>query len=329
VIGIFKQKTPVNILILFVVSILIRIPYFSTISEPPPTETAGILYHEIYLFIHRFGASKSFLFPAIAYLLIYTQSLQLNRLINHYRMMQRINYLPAISYLVITTLIPEWSYFSPALIANSLLLVMFSGIFRLYHMAKATGAAFNLGLALGISSLVYFPSILFLPWLIFGLLVMRTVRFNEWIICILGVTSPYYFYAAYLAFTDAWSWTKLFQPLTISLPAPEQTLWLAGSGLLLLTPFLIGGYYIQEKLRKMLIQVRKNWSLVLLYLLFTLFVPFVNNSEPRFENWILIAIPLAAFHACTYLYMRQRWISFIIFMVSILFILASQYQGTG
>jgi hypothetical protein len=79
----------------------------------------------------------------------------------------------------------------------------------------------------------------------------------------------------------------------------------------------------------MLIQVRKNWSLVLIFLLFALVVPFINNDTKGFENWILAAVPFAAFHACSYLYPPQRWLPAVIFWISILFILALQYAGPG
>jgi hypothetical protein len=32
-----------------------------------------------------------------------------------------------------------------------------------------------------------------------------------------------------------------------------------------MVPFLTGGYFIQDNLRRMLIQIRKGWSLILLY----------------------------------------------------------------
>jgi hypothetical protein len=104
---------------------------------------------------------------------------------------------------------------------------------------------------------------------------------------------------------------------------------LAISSFLLILPFLIGGYFVQENLRKMLIQVRKNWSLILIYLLFALFIPFLNNNSNGFENWILITVPFAAFHAFTYLYPPQRWVPVVIFWLSVIFVLAFQYNGPG
>ena len=310
--------------------ILIKLPMFTNPAPPPVlAENAAILYREAVLFLKSAGKNDGLLFAVITYFFLFTQALQLNSLINKNRMMQRLNFLPAASYLVITSLMPEWNRFSAPLLVNSLVLLIFAGLFRISNQYSIKGTVYNIGVAVGIGSFIFFPSIILFLWLIFALLVMRSVRLNEWLICLLGVTTPYYFYAAYLFFSDNWSWQHLLQPINIAMPSPGQSLWLAIGSILLIIPFLIGGYFVQENLRKMLIQVRKNWSLMLIYLLFALFIPFLNNTAEGFENWVLIVVPFAAFHACTYLYPPQRWIPVVIFWLSITFILVYQYGGPG
>jgi hypothetical protein len=310
--------------------ILIKLPMFTNPAPPPVlAENAAILYREIVLFLRSASKNEGVLFAVITYIFLFTQALQLNSLINRNRMMQRLNFLPAAAYLVITSLMPEWNRFSAPLLVNTLVLFIFAGLFRISNQYTIKVTVYNIGVAVGIASFIFFPSIILFLWLVFALLVMRSVRMNEWMICLLGVTTPYYFYAAYLFFSDKWSWQHFLQPINIALPSPGQSLWLAIGSILLVIPFLIGGYFVQENLRKMLIQVRKNWSLMLIYLLFGLFIPFLNNTAEGFENWILIVVPFAAFHACTYLYPPQRWIPVVIFWLSITFILVYQYGGPG
>jgi hypothetical protein len=308
--------------------ILIKLPVFTNpVPAPRPGENAAILYREIVDFLKRIGNNDDTFFGIVTYLVLFTQALQLNSLINKNRMMQRVNFLPAAAYLVITSLIPEWNHFSAPMLVNTLVLVMFYSLFKISNQYSIKGTIFNIGIAIGIGSFIFLPAVILFVWLIFALLVMRSVRFNEWLICLLGVTAPYYFYAAYLVFSDNWSWHHLLQPITVAMPAPGKSLWLAIGSILLIIPFLIGGYFVQENLRKMLIQVRKNWSLMLIYLLFALLIPFLNNTAEGFENWILIIVPFAAFHACTYLYPPQRWIPVTVFWLSIAFILVYQYAG--
>jgi hypothetical protein len=324
VIGLFKQKTPANIFVLFVLGVLIKLPLFRNATKPVIHENDAFFYGKIIEFLNSLSGS-AFFFASLTYALLFTQALQLNKLINDQRMTQKTTFLPAAAYLLCTSIMPDWNVFSAPLLVNSLVLLVFNGLFKIHDKYSIKGTVFNIGLAIGISSFIFFPSVVFFVWLIFGLLVMRPVRFNEWLICLVGVTTPFYFYAAYLLINNQWSIDRLVQPFTFNMPDPDQSFWLAASGLLLVIPFLIGGYYVQENLRRMLIQVRKSWSLLLIYLMFALFIPFLNNNAAGFQNWILIAIPFAAFHSCAYLYPPQRWFSVIIFWVTILFILAYQY----
>lgn len=86
------------------------------------------------------------------------------------------------------------------------------------------------------------------------------------------------------------------------------------------------GYYIQHQLGKMLIQARKNWSIILLLLMLALFIPLLNNDNDL-TNWILALAPFAAFHAPGYLYPRKKWISTLCFLLIIVFILVQQYAS--
>jgi len=102
----------------------------------------------------------------------------------------------------------------------------------------------------------------------------------------------------------------------------------AAGAFLLVVPFLAGGYYVQDSLRRMLIHLRKGWSLILLYLLVAIFVPFVNSMD-TFENWVLATIPFAAFHACTYLYSKLKIFPLLLFWLTVIYILGYQYYGPG
>lgn len=322
--GIFKQKNPANIVLLLVFGVLIKLPVFLHPHVPVHQEGDAVLFSALLDLLEPYGKTNPVIYSLLAYSFIFLQAVMLTSFINSQRMMSRPNYFPGMAYMLITSLFPEWNYFSAPLLVNFILVLVLSRLFRIYNQPNALGSVFNVGLALGISSFIFFPSVTFILWILLALAVMRPFRLNEWIVCLVGVTTPYYFYAIYLFVTDSWSWSNLWPATRIRLPAVEQTAWLAGSVFLMAVPFLAGGYYVQESLRRMLIQVRKGWSLVLLYLLCALFIPFVNNSG-TIENWVVAAIPLAAFHACTYLYASFRILPLLLFWLTIVFILGYQY----
>jgi len=322
--GIFKQKNPANIFILLVFGVLIKLPMFMHPHIPDARPGDGILFTVILDFLQPYGKTNPVTYPVLAFAALFLQATMLTGFINSQRMMNRPNYFPGMAYMLITSLLPEWNYFSSPLLVNFILILVLSRLFKTYNQPIALGAVYNIGLSLGIASFLFFASVTFIIWILLALGVMRPFRLNEWIVCLVGVTTPFYFYAIYLFVTDNWSWNELMPYLSLKLPVVKQSVWLAGSAFLLAVPFLAGGYYVQENLRRMLIQVRKGWSLLLLYLLGALIIPFVNGTG-TFENWIMAAIPFAVFHACTYLYSSFRILPLLLFWITVAFILGYQY----
>ena len=144
------------------------------------------------------------------------------------------------------------------------------------------------------------------------------------ILFFLGCLTLYYFHGVYLFLFSKLNFANFFPKVSIKVPAIKSSIWLAGSILLLTIPFLIGGYYLQANMRRMLIQVRKNWSVLLVYLLLAFFIPFIN-SDQSFHTWILITVPIAAFHACAYFYPAKRFFPLILFFITMGYILYQQY----
>ena len=148
--------------------ILIKLPIFTNpTASPVVADNAGILYRETVLFLRSASKNDGLFFAVITYFFLFTQALQLNSLINKNRMMQRLNFLPATAYLVITSLMPEWNHFSAPLLVNTLVLLIFSGLFQISNQFSIKSTVYNIGVAVGISSFIFFPSIILFFWLIF------------------------------------------------------------------------------------------------------------------------------------------------------------------
>ena len=288
----------------------------------------GILFEGIIDLFASTARSNPIFYPLLTFALLFFQAIMLNRFINMQRMMNKPTYLAGLAYLLITSLLPEWNYFSAPLLCNTILLFILSALFGIYNRPNVRGTIFNIGLALGIAGFLFISSLTFIIWILLALAVMRPFKLNEWLICILGITTPFYFYAIYTVISGSWSWQEFVPQITLGFPSLKQSAWLSGSVFLIMVPFLSGGYYVQENLRRMLINVRKGWSLLLLYLLAALLLPFVNSSD-TFENWIMAMVPMAAFHGYTYLYSKWRIFPLALVWITVAFILGYQYYGPG
>ncbi|GAA4337638.1 DUF6427 family protein [Flaviaesturariibacter amylovorans] len=321
--ALFKQKAPGTIAILFITALLLKLPLFSN-PALVRTATDGPLFRSLAAWLQ---AGSPLYAGILAFLAQFVGAVMINHVVNEYRMTTRQTFLPALSFLLITSLVPEWSLLSAPLLASLLLLGAFSLCLHLYAATKANGRIFNIGLLTGLAAFFYSPSLFFVALALICLMVLRPFRVNEVLMLLLGVLTPTYFYAVYLFLTDAFSWKALVPVLDFSVIDRRASYTLLASIVLLLTPFLLGSYYVQVNLRKMLIQARKNWSLLLFYLLLAFGMPFFNNAG-QYTGWVLLAPPLAAFHACAYLYPPRRWSPLLLFFVILLYILALQY-GIG
>jgi hypothetical protein len=321
VIAIFKQKSPGNVVITLLFGLLLKLPLFLYPKNIVASSIDGRLYQ---WFISILPPGSPMVYSVIAFSLLYTQALMINYMVNEYRMIIKATYLPAMAYLLITSLMPEWNYLSSPMLANSFIIWMFIYLFKLYNSNNAKAQVYNIGLITGITSYIYFPSAAFVLCVLLGLMILKPFRLNEIVLFFLGCLTPYYFHAVYLFLFGELSLRNFFPQISVRIPLLKNSIWLAGSILLLTVPFLVGGYFVQANLRRMLIQVRKNWSVLLIYLLLAFFVPFIN-SDQSFETWILVTVPFAAFHACAYFYPVKKWFPLIIFFITIGYILYQQY----
>ena len=322
----FRQKSPGNIVVLFLFGLLIKLPLFLYPKQATATQYDEDFYHWLIGVIHVSG-DNGLIHSLLSFILLYVQALMVNYLVNEYRLLPKQNYLPAMAYLLLTSLLPEWNYLSSPLVSSTFIIWLFILLFRLYNTGVARGPIYNIGLLLGISSYFYFPSASFLLCILLGLIILKPFRLNEVILFLMGCLTPYYFIAAALFLKDQLSFANFFPHVSVKVPEVKSTIWLAGSTLFLAIPFLTGGFFVQAHLHKMLIQVRKSWTIILLYLLLAFFIPFVNTNS-SFSNWILLVAPFACFHASTYFYTTKKWVQHVLFFLTVGYILYLQY-GTN
>lgn len=291
---------------------------------PLAHDTDGFLYHALIRGLGSISKGPGIIYPLVSYLLIFSQALMLNVFFYQHRLLSRPNFLPALSYILITALFPEWWQLSSALVVNTLLIWAWNNMASLYKNQRAKQIVFNTGIIIGVCSFFYFPAIGFIVMLFAALVIMRPVNLTEWLTAILGLTMPYYFLFAWSYLRGTWSRDRFIPDIFFSYPEFQQTVWAWGALLLLMVPFLVSGFYIQGSILRMLIQARKGWSLLLVYLLTALLLPFVHPTM-SFEYWILSAVPFAAFHANVFFSPQNRLIPALLHVLMAVFILCLNY----
>lgn len=303
--GLFRQKSAVSVVILLLYAIVLKLKLFISPQGPLLQPEDAPLYKSL-LRLLMSARVPAFVYSLLVFALFFVQAVLINRIANLQKMFPRVNYLPAMSYILITSLWPEWNQFSSTLLVNTILLWTFYQMLSLYDTDNILSVIYNSGLIIGFSTLVYKPVILFSGLFIFSLFILRPFILREWIVGLLGIATPFYFLAIYLFLTDQWS-SSFFDPgLHFAMPQMPVSVADTLSLFWIVFVFMIGGFYMQGKLNKMLIQARKNWSLTLVYLIIGVTAIFLQTGG-RFQSWLLCCVPLSLFHGAAYFYPERKF----------------------
>ncbi len=321
--GTFKANNPYNTFLLLVYGILLKLPMFLRPIIPQQQKIDGFLYKELLHWLQPFGTNFPFIYPLITYVLLYTQAVSFNKLTNELRLMQKPNYLVAMAYLLVTSLFTEWNMLSAPLIINTFLIWVWARMSSLVNDPHPKTSLFNIGIAIGLSTFFYFPSLAFAALIIFGLAIIRPFKLSEWLIALLGIITPYYFVLAFAFLTDKWK-TYKFPGIAVTSPKFHQTNWSYIAIIIVLVTAVAGFFYVQQNFRRQLIQARKSWNLIFLYILVAVFVPFINATS-AFEYWILCAVPLSAFLGAAFFYPTKKMVPYVLQWVMVAFVIAISY----
>ncbi len=303
--GRFKANNPTNNFLLLVYGLLLKLPLFLNPRVPEMQSADGPLYSSLIIVLKGAFAGFPAMFSIITFILLYIQAIGFNKAVNDHRMLQKPNYLTGMAYLLITSLFSEWFSLSAALIVNTMLIWVWSKLCTLHNNPAAKTTIYNIGLVIGIACFFYYPAIIFTLLFIAGIAIIRPFKLNEWLIGLTGIITSFYVYAAWIFLSGQWT-TFHFPQISISIPVFFETKWALAAILLVVLTMLLGVFFIQQNMRRQIVQTRKSWYLVYLYLLVASFVPFINATG-SFSSWILIAVPVSLVTASALFYPDKKW----------------------
>ena len=323
-IGFFRQKNPGNVFLLLIYALVLKFSMFLHPVLPVLHKEDNYLYRFILHALNSLFFSAAILYSIFTFLLLFAQATLFNRICNYHKLFPRANFLPGMSYLLVTSLLQDWNHFSAPLLINFIMIWAWYRMIELYNNTRPVTSIFNIGLLTGLATLLYVPATAFLLLVLFALIIMRPFRIQEWLVGFLGFTSPYYFLLLVLYFTNQLNWKNVLPHIQFALPAMPTSIWITLGMMLLIIPFIMGGYFVQNNLNKMLIQVRKSWSLLLVFLIVAVVVILINKAN-SYENWIVTAVPFAAFHASAYFYSSNKIIPHLMHWLCFSFVIIMNY----
>ena len=288
-IQLFKNNNPVALLLLACIA---AIPHFHAPSSllelniPIEHEPLGDLFQKA---TNHFFEKQSIWNSILSIMLILAEAFALNKIITDIKLIDRPGFIPALCFVLFSSLIPV-QYQSYNLLTNGLLLIVISKITSFYKKEKPDSAillaSFTAGIITGFSP----GNLPLFLWLSAALFIMRPASLREWILMITGFVLPYYFLIAGFYLADRLDLNILFhfQKADLTFPNLPTPFWIR-SAFFFALPFL-GFLYYFNNLTKMLIQARRVHTIIFLLFLVSTLIAFLRIEHAPF-SFFMITIP--------------------------------------
>ncbi|MEJ7683563.1 MAG: hypothetical protein WKG06_38040 [Segetibacter sp.] len=157
-------------------------------------------------------------------------------------------------------------------------------------------------------------------------MILRPFVITEWLVLVMGIIFPFYLLASYLYLTDNLYAIKNYIPLwQITLPHIQNKIIFFVTIAAILIIFFIGLFYSQQENRRLLIQVRKNWVVLLAMLFVLLPLPFINKNT-GIESLILCIVPASPLMAKGFLAPKKNTIPALMFWALISLVILKTWQ---
>ena len=300
--------------------------WISAFFEPPIITTNYSM--PLFDFINKYIGQISFLQTFVALVGTYLQGLLLNRIVNRDQLLNQRSKLVALLFVVLMSCLQPLLSLHPVLFVNLFLILALHRIGSMYLQQNIFSQAFDAGIFIGLASLFYLPSIIFFPFILTSILIIRPFNWREHLIALLGLCVPFAFIYTYFFYFDGLNY---FWNEKILHPIHQQTQHI--SNFKSLDYFLVFSLLILLILSIMKIantlnnSIVKTQSLLLSLLSFfgfaVLTVVLVGTSS--IYAYTFLAIPFSIFLANYFLTMKENWLAEIIFGALLIFILYQHF----
>jgi len=326
VINLFKTYNPLNAIWLAVLLIILRIGYVYN----APAEIQFVFvepFARLLIPVNYEFALSPFMNIFLAGFIIFVQALWFNRLVNSFNLMGRPSFLPALMYVVLTSLFAPFSILSAPLICNFIVIGMLFRLFGTYKTPDAKSVAYDLGMIVALGTLIYLPFVFMFLIIWAGLIVFRPFNWREWVAAIMGFATIFFFLAVIYYLTDRLpAFTKIWLPLTASFPAhihisSYNYLVLVPVAIILLLCFL----KVSQLFFRSYVQTRKSFQLLLVLAVIS-GLSFYIKKEFHLEHFLLCAVPLAVFFSYYFLYAKGKWFYESLFLLLVASIIYFQFN---
>lgn len=193
----FLKNNLVNSALLAALLIVFRVILF--FQEAPATSfEGGLIFQE-------WGDTFSKYSPIIATVLLLVQLVVILDISARYRISSESTLIPGLTFVVLSALIPEFRSFNPMLLGQTFVILALWALFSLSPRTSASKSIFNVGILVALAAICHWSYIFMLLAMLSGINILRSYRFNDLKILLLGFITPLFLIGTYYFYYDRWS----------------------------------------------------------------------------------------------------------------------------
>ena len=183
----------------FIPLVLLALRWPVLYGEPPFTPSGQLpLLSDFFAWLSDYHFLSLFLgIIAISY-----QAYELSEVSNEHRLVHYSSNLVAFVLAICYAIFIPHLWFSPVIMANVFVILSLKRILNIIHQGNIYGNLFRIGIYIGLASLLYLPSIFMLLILFYDLAIIRSFKWREYFIPLVGLITPYVYVLSYYFLND-------------------------------------------------------------------------------------------------------------------------------
>ncbi len=144
----------------------------------------------VYRVLYSIFGANHLAYQLLSSLLIFIQAVLFNEILKGRLVFLDLSQVPALLYLVMMSTFIDFYVLSPALLANTFLLIVIRYAFLHIAERRRYNSVFEIGAYLGVATLFYFPSIALLPAIMLSFLSFTNTKLRDYLLMVFSLIFP-------------------------------------------------------------------------------------------------------------------------------------------
>jgi hypothetical protein len=324
VLNLFRQNTLLAGIMLFIITVLFRLPALTTLPKYEFIQNAPFA-RLAFGFVANLP-NPYFWSLIIATALIFLQAIFINYIVSSQGILYKDTFLPGLIYIVLNSFFIQQTELTPQLISNTFVLLLLQRLCYLYESKNPLLVVLDAGLYLGIGILFNYDLLLFLPFILISVIIFTSFNLRYLVISVLGICIPLYFTGIYFYVTNRYDELLLYivQSFEQKQLKTIETNWIRLLPWVIILPItVVSVFNLQQNFFRNKVKTRRIIQSIYLMLFFGLAGLFFENVNYLYAL-VYLSVPVSIVVAYYFISDRRFILKEILFFA--LVALAVYYQ---